>query len=1724
MKKKYICGIAAIVVVVIIAAISTVVFGAKYTLNVSRDEGYTVSLKDIVLDENGTASVKKGKQLVFAVTLDDEYSDSNVKVSVNNNELSAQKGVYRYTIDDKKTTVKVEGVKKNTEIISGVDVDPGTMDDMDFELLKDENGNPVPVLSDINLNGVDTYDVPDLELTASVSEAINPGWKFRQLSEVNIGKYAGLKFFVKNSNYLQAKKGDEEFVVLDKSDDWNEFFFKYEDGAINLYVNGSFKVNCNYLDDIEMCFQNLGTYKLSNIYVVKRNGYKGANVTVTEGDGYYVDVKPREYAIGSKIIFNVDIDEYYKKGSGFAVKANGQTLKEDSNGTYTFELKKDTQISVLGVVPKPLDSRYVLIDTPFFAETEVTTNYSLMNSIKGAKTYTFTTKTWTKIGMPEVNIYKYTDILFFMRKDDEDSSTWLSFMQTDDDENDTMYMGAQDNKWHRVELKKEGNEMYCYIDGEKQETPVIDGEHLFSAVSDNGSIRFTSMVGIIDKNYKEPAPDYLSSKYKVIDMPVIIDAKTISNYELVKKVKGAKTYKFVPETWCSLAFNTEVNLDKYKELVFFVHKEDMKSVNWIVFSKKDASGNEKNFIATNNNRWYKVELKKVTNGKFNVFINGKQQDETVASVDELRLTFNEKSEVNFTSLMGIKDSSYKEPKPDYLSSKYKTIGSPIAVIADKTENYTLMKNVKDSVTYKYNVAQWQKVGFTDVNFDAYKDLVFFIHKEDRSIKTWVVLQNEDSKGNVKEAYIQSNDTKWYKVQLKKVKNGHFDVYINGEKKNVQVSKADDLKFMFNEDSEILFTSLVGIKDSSYKEPTPDYISSKYKAIAPSLAIEGQPIKNYDRLDKTSGAKTYSYTSEQWGEIGFGEIEIAKYSKLTFFLHKADYDTANWLELYKKDKEGNKTYYIQKNTNKWFEIVLKKNSKGKFEVYVNDEKQKGTISDISELKVCINGNSTLHYTTICGIVDSNYKEPEPEYISNSYKPIAPAVAVQASEMENYVLVSKISGAKTYTYTADQWGARDLPDIEFAPYKNLVFFIKKADLKTSNWIEFYKKGNTNKYYIQNNGNSWYKIELKKVSNGTFDLYVDGVKKDSSLSKASQLKVCVNGGSTIYFTSLFAIDDENYKEPEAEVRGIMAAMQPWAYGKAVSDNTKTAKTLGYEYATVIDGSNDTYAGALMSDVDLSEYKSFRFALKSTDSAWWEIGYASINTWNMTNGNSSSWVEYEFKNEGNGKFVMYKDGEKSSITISDSSNLSELQMKFGASGKLYMTELRGELKDNVSTNVKKVATSFNDYTGTYTDTEKPVRYSNGSTIADTVWSPDKFAMKDVDLTKYKKVLFYAKKTDGDAWFETTVFGSCQLTNSWTEFKLTKNKDKTWNLYRAGKLCTEKLSITNLSEIQAGYGSATYVFSEVFAIEDSESQQPEENKTWGTMLANSPWAYGNGTVSDSSTWKDGGYEYANVISGSNDSYSGRLMSDVDLSIYSEIRFALKSDGTSWYEIGKVADDNFSMIANNTSEWVEIKFVDEGNGYFQVYVKKESQTDSGWVNKQISLNSNLSDLQMKFALSGTLVMTEVRGKLREDVTNPLKKLMDCVRAGGEVVTDIFKPINEISTISKMTTSWTQGFDEALPDIKLDNYKMIKFYVKNTVGQSAYIEMQDSNSSGYIAGNVIDNWTEVKFVRNSDDTWKIVVAGQTNDTVKKLNITNLNQIKVKYGSNTWHMTDVLGVEK
>lgn len=593
-------------------------------------------------------------------------------------------------------------------------------------------------------------------------------------------------------------------------------------------------------------------------------------------------------------------------------------------------------------------------------------------------------------------------------------------------------------------------------------------------------------------------------------------------------------------------------------------------------------------------------------------------------------------------------------------------------------------------------------------------------------------------------------------------------------------------------------------------------------------------------------------------------------------------------------------------------------------------------------------------------------------------------------------------------------------------------------------------------------------------------------------------------------------------------MIVTSPWAYRYGSMDNSQTYTDGGYEYATLITGSGTANNGALMRDVQLSDYQEIRFAVKTNGSYYYEGGRAANSEWSMISGANTTWREWTFKYEadsnGNMGYRLYRDGSVfGDYFLSEDANLSDLQMKFSSNtaGILYMTEVRGTLRKENS--LKIVADSFNDKTGTTIWTEKANGVARKTTQVTTSWSGTQGALTAVDLSNYDKILFYARRTVTGAsatWFESSVLGSYNdFGDNWVEFKFEKNTDGTWNYYLGGVQKGTSLALTNLSEITATYGNNTYYFSEVFGIYSEGVEIPWIGEY---MVVTSPWAYRYGSMDNSQTYTEGGYEYATLVPGSGTANNGALMRDVQLSEYQELRFAVKTNGSYYYEAGKVADGNFSLFSGAPTSWREyiLRYENGGDGAegYRLYRKNYGENESNQ-NILLPADMNLSDLQMKFSsnTAGMLYMTEVRGTLKDGAEPSLKMVADSFNDKMGTVVWTEKPNIAAKKSTSVTTSWSST-RTALTSVDMSNYDKILFYARRAVtGASAtYFESEILGTNNDLS----NDWTEFKFVKNTDGTWNYYLGGVQKST--NLALTNLSEITATYGNNTYYFSEVFGI--
>lgn len=924
------------------------------------------------------------------------------------------------------------------------------------------------------------------------------------------------------------------------------------------------------------------------------------------------------------------------------------------------------------------------------------------------------------------------------------------------------------------------------------------------------------------------------------------------------------------------------------------------------------------------------------------------------------------------------------------------------------------------------------------------------------------------------------------------------------------------------------------------------------------------------------SQTYSAAGYQYANVITGspntylgarmnDVDLSIYKEVRFALKS---DGSHWWELGKVD--GNTFNMAAGAAAEWVEIKMVDEGNGVFQVFNGGNwinYQLPLDANLNDLQMKYATEGTLVMTEVRGVLRSD--------VSSGLKSIRDCVKDGDGTL---VDVDKpIYESTKITQMSTSYGYSNFYNLDLSKYKKLKFYAQNVNAGAA-WIEL-KVGKEETYVASGVEKNWSEFSMTKNDDSTWDIFAQGKKVVSSANINNFNEIKINfGANTYYLSELFAI-----KEPIVPT-GSVVVVSPWAYEIGDMSNANTYEDGGYVYATKITGSNNTYASASLSYVDLSIYSEFRFALKSDGTNWWELGKVDGNTFNAAANNSADWIEFKFKDEGNGYFTAYvNDTKNDNLKLALDANLNEVQMRYGTSGTLYMTEVRGTIREGASSKLEIVADNFNTYTGTTDNTEKPIYEATASTVVTTSWVADMISMTDLSLSDYKTVLFYMRKAQdgyGKYWFESNKFGSQDFGSKWVELRMEKNQDSTWNLYRGGKLITESASVSNLSEIEAKYGDGKYAFSQVFAIKADKNEPdtpvvPEETyakgdvnkddavniidlvvekkavttfETDGTYdvvydlvrdntldatdlakmrniiatgeiaIVTYPWAYAVANTNDSavSEIKVYGFEHVTEIAGSNDTYNSRNMMDVDLSNFKEVRFAVKSTTNNYWEFMHKSDTSNYLFAGAGNQWTIIRLVEEGD-VLRLYNGKN------WTANTYAKDISLSDFIMKFATSGTLYMTELRGVLRDNAENNLSIIKSCAKEGEGTVSYTDLPINEATQSTQLGCSWHN--DGTLPNVDLSKYGMVKFYVKNSENNSIYLEMKkttDNSGNWPIVAVYSAAWMEVKFVLNANQKWDIYMAGAK--VASDEDISNLNEYDVSYGGLSCCFSEVFAVDK
>ena len=461
------------------------------------------------------------------------------------------------------------------------------------------------------------------------------------------------------------------------------------------------------------------------------------------------------------------------------------------------------------------------------------------------------------------------------------------------------------------------------------------------------------------------------------------------------------------------------------------------------------------------------------------------------------------------------------------------------------------------------------------------------------------------------------------------------------------------------------------------------------------------------------------------------------------------------------------------------------------------------------------------------------------------------------------------------------------------------------------------------------------------------------------------------------------------------------------ATTATTEVAVPTGYTKVS----KRSNFRNGTYSTVDISAYGEVRFATLFTEQyyVWDEKWIKSFKC--------ESWVEWSFKNNGDGTWAFTAVGGQNSYTDTvQGSTLEQLAYNYyaGDNKNVYVTEFRGELLSHFNVSGEVITdTLFEDN-------------KNGSTMQNVtaanvkmpygfkkVWQ-HKMSGTDIHggmfsgkvLSAYKEIRFALKSNAG---IKCGTFSPYEITNHggegvWTYVTLTQNDDATWNLV-AEQNCK---TIYTVDKLAATASDATYTANSLNAllfggnfgfypivknagdyiyyteVRGEIPAKPIVGDIIDEKLINANGITGEATTEEIPSGYEKVWQYKGMY-GEGYYIHGQAYSAVSLTEYSSVNFAIKTTGTFKLDDG----------TTQTGIWLYFNLTQSGENLWDVTVKNVAGTIlykgaglSGYYGKStVYTNNALNAILYGLRQTGFYVIgnadtmtyfTEVRGVLKAD--------------------------------------------------------------------------------------------------------------------------------------------------
>lgn len=699
----------------------------------------------------------------------------------------------------------------------------------------------------------------------------------------------------------------------------------------------------------------------------------------------------------------------------------------------------------------------------------------------------------------DVKLDAYQQIQFYVRQVKQRATNTIWF------ESPSFGTTAMGTQWQQFRLEKNADGTWdTYFVGKKVQSSLTIHSLSELQVNSWGDVDyyFSEVFGVLDP---------VSTEYQAVGSPFGEEGTIVDQnytYHPIAGVNGAHTYKYVSGVWGNRAFNSQLTLSKYEEVLFYVQKHDVKGT-WFQFQIKGEDGNFKDVIVTDQNAWYAVRLVKNSAGTYDVYVNEVKKG-TVSDVSDMQYVLGNQTELLYTSALVKRNASV-----DYVSSDYKVIGNPIAV-GEETTAYEPISLLEGAKTYTYTASDWENQKFNAVNFNQYTSILFYLYRVDTNNENhYVQLHNVSNDFD----YIADNaSTAWHKVELKKLDEGEFAVYVDGTEDKRRISGASDLSIILNASGVTAqYTSLLGIEDPEF-----GYVSKKYEAVKPAMTTdavldmtEAELTTTYEPISKVPEAYTYQKTAYSWQQgYTMNALEMEKYKQILFYFRNAECEETKWFVL-----KYDTTEILPSADHNWHEVLLKKQEDGSFALYVDGALKEGVkVTDTSKFNMQIDAMK-FEYTSFLGIADDSYYLP-----ATDYTVVGDPIAFEgATDSRLNAPVKKITDAKVYDYVVPGWGNYAFADVDWNAYSEVQFYLKKNGLDKDHWIVL-KNNKADNPYLSTYDNAWHEIRIVKEQKDSFTVYVDGIKMSDTLAKASDLVATLNANMSFTYTSVVGKTDES------------------------------------------------------------------------------------------------------------------------------------------------------------------------------------------------------------------------------------------------------------------------------------------------------------------------------------------------------------------------------------------------------------------------------------------------------------------------------------------------------------------------------------------------------------------------------------------------------------------------